>query len=497
MEAHVNFKSLAETGVVPNPFPRDVTGLPEASATDTVELRDGDAFELRAAPVGKRIGNAEVKMLAYNGSIPGPTLKVRQNSEVTVHFTSELELETTVHWHGLRIDNRYDGVPEGHHHGMQPPIPTGGGFTYKLRFPDVGVFWYHPHIREDYTQELGLYGNIVVVPERRDYWAPANREYALILDDILIEGDKIAPFSQTLSNHSAMGRFGNVMLLNGETEGKLQVKHGEVVRLYLTNAANVRPFNVRIPGARMKLVGSDCGRVEREVFVEEVLIAPSERAVIDVLFERVGVFPLEHRTPGKSYRLGAVEVSEEPVEISYRVAFETLRYNPEFATERASLAADFDRIPDKMLVLIGEMPGMTHGAHPMEPIEWEDTMPLHNRLTTPKNMLWKLVDEATARANHDIDWTFKMGDRVKVRIDNTPHSDHPMQHPIHFHGQRFLVLSRDGVRNDNLMWKDTVLLRAGEVVDLLVEMSNPGAWMVHCHIAEHLESGMMFTFHVH
>jgi FtsP/CotA-like multicopper oxidase with cupredoxin domain len=141
------------------------------------------------------------------------------------------------------------------------------------------------------------------------------------------------------------------------------------------------------------------------------------------------------------------------------------------------------------------MPGMKRGAHHMESIEWEDTMKLHNRMTTPKNMYWKMVD-GEGKVNHDIHWSFKQGERVKVRIINTPHSDHPMQHPIHFHGQRFLILSRDGVRNDNLAWKDTVLVRTGETVDLLVEMSNPGTWMTHCHIAEHLESHMMFNFQV-
>ena len=117
-------------------------------------------------------------------------------------------------------------------------------------------------------------------------------------------------------------------------------------------------------------------------------------------------------------------------------------------------------------------------------------------MSTPENMFWKLVDAETGAVNHDIDWSFTTGDLVKVRIVNAADSDHPMQHPIHFHGQRFLVLSRNGRANDNLAWKDTVLVPAGETVDILVEMSNPGAWMVHCHIAEHLESGMMFTYHV-
>jgi FtsP/CotA-like multicopper oxidase with cupredoxin domain len=129
-------------------------------------------------------------------------------------------------------------------------------------------------------------------------------------------------------------------------------------------------------------------------------------------------------------------------------------------------------------------------------IEWEDGMALHNRMTNTWNMFWKLVEPSTGRQNSEIRWTFRQGDRVKLRITNRHDSDHPMQHPFHIHGQRFLVLARDGDPNDNLAWKDTVLIPTGQVIDLLVEMSNPGLWMAHCHIAEHLESGMMLSFTV-
>jgi hypothetical protein len=121
---------------------------------------------LTVGPVAKRLGDSVVRMLGYNGSIPGPTLKVGQGSEIIVHVQNQGDLDTTVHWHGLRLENRYDGVP----HETQAPIPVGGEFTYRIQFPDPGLYWYHPHIREDYTQELGLYGNLLVVPSDPDYW---------------------------------------------------------------------------------------------------------------------------------------------------------------------------------------------------------------------------------------------------------------------------------------------------------------------------------------
>jgi FtsP/CotA-like multicopper oxidase with cupredoxin domain len=130
-------------------------------------------------------------------------------------------------------------------------------------------------------------------------------------------------------------------------------------------------------------------------------------------------------------------------------------------------------------------------------IEWDDTMPEMNLMSSPTNMVWKLIDTETGAVNHDIFWRFRVGDRVKIRLDNSAGSDHQMQHPFHIHGAgRFLVLDRGGVSEPNLVWKDTVLVRAGEVVNILFDVSSPGRWMAHCHIAEHIESGMMFSFEV-
>ena len=399
------------------------------------------------------------------------------------------------------------------------------------------------------------------------------------------------------------------------------------MRLYLTNTANTRVFKVALPGARMKLVGGDSGRCEREEFVEEVVLAPSERAVVDVLFERPGELTLEHRTPDRTYRLATIAVGEERAEPSLAEAFAVLRSDPELSAERERLAPLVDAPPDKTLAFVAEMdmgepdvgadgavvytcpmhpevvsdePGRcpkcgmkliaeaapTGFACPMHPgvvseapgrcpecgmkllpsqlvaqagghehghgdmgehdhgdmhehdhddaheqehehdhghgdmgdhtghdepahashghdhaatggIEWEDDMVEVNRITTPANMRWKLVDRSTGAENHAIAWQFRVGDRVKIRLVNEMDSDHPMHHPFHIHGAgRFLVLARDGDVEPNLVWSDTVLVRTGETVDILLDVTNPGRWMAHCHIAEHHESGMMFSFDV-
>ncbi len=540
----------------PDRFPTAAEGLPAARPPEELELVDGAEIDLRIAPVAKRIGEHVVRMLAYNGSVPGPTLRVRQGSELVVNVANEGDLDTTVHWHGLRLDNRYDGTTL-----TQPAVPVGGRFTYRLSFPDPGVYWYHPHIREDYAQEMGLSGIIIVVPGEADYWPPVHRELALTLDDLLVEGGEIAPFHRQHPTHTAMGRFGNVLLVNGEPELSLSARQGEVVRLYLTNAANTRVFNVGLRGARMKLVGGDSGRCERESFVDAVVIAPSERVVVDVLFVEPGRAVLEHRTPGRTYTLGEITVGGERAEPSLVAPFERLRTNADLAAERARLASFLAADPDKTLALVAEMdmgePELPAGAAvayacPMHPevsrkepgrcpkcgmklvparlvdeagrtghehghehghaeghhaggehghfpagIEWEDDMVDVNRMTTPANMRWKLVDRTTGAEGHAIDWAFRVGDRVKIRIVNEMDSDHPMHHPFHIHGAgRFLIVSRDGVIEPNLVWKDTMLVPAGQIVDLLLEVTNPGRWMAHCHISEHHESGMMLEFSV-
>src|SRR5690242_17590819 len=213
---------MSETTV----FPTDPTGLPEARPTDVVQLGDGDLFDMTIEPVAKRIGDQTVRMLGYGGSVPGPTLRAPEGGEIRVRVENRGDLEATVHWHGLRLDNRYDGTPE-----TQRPMQIGESFEYRLQFPDEGLYWFHPHIRQDYGQEMGLYGTILVVPEDPAYWAPAHRELVVTLDDVLIEDGRIAPFSPTETTYAAMGRFGNQLLVNGEASLALDADAGEVVRL--------------------------------------------------------------------------------------------------------------------------------------------------------------------------------------------------------------------------------------------------------------------------
>jgi FtsP/CotA-like multicopper oxidase with cupredoxin domain len=325
--------------------------------------------------VAKPLGDTTVRMLGYNGSTPGPTLKVAQDTEIVVHVENHGDLDTTVHWHGLRLENRYDGVP----HETQAQIPVGGEFTYRIQFPDPGLYWYHPHIREDYTQELGLYGNILVVPADTDYWPPSDRDLILTLDDILIEDGKVAPFSPTETNYAAMGRFGNRLLVAGDPDPHLSFRAGEVVGLWLTNTANTRVFNVTLPGARMKLVGGDSGRVEYQEFVEHVLLAPSERAVVDVLVESAGELALEHHSPNRTYRLATITMTQgAPSTAATR--FGQLHRAPELEAERARLERWLAAAPDKILALVAQMDDPAAMPETAEPVTY--ACPMHSDVTS-------------------------------------------------------------------------------------------------------------------
>ena len=311
-----------------------------------------------------------------------------------------------------------------------------------------------------------------------------------------------------------MGRFGNLLLVNGEPAYRLAVDRGEVVRFFLTNVSNTRTFNLSFDGAPIKLVASDIGRFERQAWVESVVIAPAERYVVEVRFHQPGESRLVNRVQAIDHVygnffpddavLGVVTVDDAPAAPDHESSFRALRSHPDVAADIEPYRDAFDRPPDHRLLLTLEVDGLPDPLEPLlnvdrsyfNPVEWSGTMPRMNWVSTADRVRWILRDLDTGLENGAIDWRFRRGDVVKIRLRNDRSAVHAMQHPVHIHGQRFLVLSRDGVPNDNLVWKDTTLVPAGSTADLLLELSNPGRWMLHCHIAEHLEAGMKMVFDV-
>jgi FtsP/CotA-like multicopper oxidase with cupredoxin domain len=125
---------------------------------EIVRLADGDTLRLESGLVRRVIRGKTVVMYDFNGQHPGPLIDVAKGATIVVQFHNGIDQPSAIHWHGVRLDNRFDGVP-----GVtQDPVAPGATFTYVVRFPDAGVYWYHPHVREDIQQDLGLYGNILV-----------------------------------------------------------------------------------------------------------------------------------------------------------------------------------------------------------------------------------------------------------------------------------------------------------------------------------------------
>ena len=484
--------------------------VPESRPREHLHLRDGDTLRLEATPVRHVVGERELVMYGFNGQIPGPLIEVPRDAQITVVFRNRIDWPTTIHWHGLRLDNASDGVP-----GLtQEPVPPGDEFVYTLRFPDSGVYWYHPHHREDVLQDLGMYGGIVARSPWSDYFGPVHSEESLMLDDLLVGASGPIPYGAEAATHQLNGRFGNVFLVNGRTGYSGNVESGHVARYYLTNVSNTRTFNLSFGGAPMKIVASDVGNFEREEWVESVVLAPAQRYVVHVRFDEPGEFPLLNRIQAIDHlnasffaiedTLGVVSVGDAAATPDLTDSFELLR-SPDFVARGFDPYRELlERPVDRSLVLEmrpRELPLLVQRLMQVDsvwfsPVEWAGTMPMMNWMATPTNLEWVIRDRDTGLENLDIDWSFDVGDVVKIRIHNERSSLHAMQHPIHLHGQRFLVVEQDGVPNDNLVWKDTALIPVGSTVDILLDVSNPGGWMLHCHIAEHLEAGMRMVFRV-
>ena len=507
----VGFAIFGDFGNIGETYSTSTQDLEIAKASEIIELKNGDRFDLSIDIIKKEIAGKTIKMFGYNGQIPGPLLKVEQNSHIYITVTNNLDTETTVHWHGLRLENEFDGNPGVTMKAQEP----GESFEYKLDFVDEGIYWYHPHVREDYQQELGLYGNILVSPLQDGYYNNVNKEIPIILDDILIQGEGLFPFFKDFGNHGMGGRWGNIMLINGNDNYNLEVSTGEVIRFYITNVANTRVFNFSIPDAQIKLIGSDIGSYEKEEFVDSVIISPSERYTIEVIFENQGEYQLKSITPENENTLGKITVSGEKVnsENDHSEEFFSLGENEFVKEDIDNFRQYFDKEVDvniKLSIIVNGLGNLfsrgdqdrtdndwikVQRGNP-DKIEWEDPEPRFNNQVKSTDMTWILKDTNTGKINDEIDLIFKVGDIVKIRIFNDESISDAMQHPIHIHGQRFLVIEKNGIRNENLVWKDTVLVPIGSYVDILLDVTNPGNWMVHCHIAEHLTSGMKTHIHV-
>lgn len=400
--------------------------------------------ELTAAPMRVRLAEGlEFDMYAYNGQVPGPLIQAKVGDRVIVHFRNELSEPTTVHWHGLRIPDDMDGSPR-----VQAPVPPGETFVYDFVVPDAGSFWYHPHVRSNEQVEKGLQGPLVVHD-------PADPEFDaeryLVLDDILVSRDGLVPF---LERHPEIvhGRSGNLLLNNGRAEQlSVQVRQGSVERWRVVNTANARTMQLSVTGAVLQVVGTDGGRLATPYRADRLTVPVGQRYDLEIRYTDTGTVSLNSHVLTQNEQREVVELSIPVFEAEVRE----------------------DAAPPRSIVW-PQMPAIDPGT-PSQTVTYR----LGARQGGPNGLEWTINGEAHPEAPL---FSFAQGERVRMVIVN----EAGPEHPFHLHGQFFSLAGRP-----ELGLKDTVLVPGLETVEVDAFLDNPGRWMVHCHILEHAELGMM------
>ncbi|MEA2626993.1 MAG: hypothetical protein QOD06_3038, partial [Candidatus Binatota bacterium] len=427
-----------------------------AEARDTGRER---RYEVRAAPSEvPQLDGRRLAVWAYDGRVPGPTLRVRLGETLRFELTNDLPQPTTIHWHGVRVPNAMDGVP-----GVtQPPIPPGGKFVYRFAPKDPGTFWFHPHLRGSEQLERGLYGVLIVEDENP---LPYSQDVVWVLDDWLItrEGE-IDPAFNTPRDLMHDGRWGNVVTVNGSTREELVVKAGERIRLRLVDAANGRVFAPDFAGLDAKVIAVDGTYTARPLAPAGFELAPGNRLDLDVTFgpeQRGRTIVVMDRFTRRPFPLASIRVLDEVVATPKFPA----PTNPRVPAWKEGMS-----VPVRGQYLLNARRGGEFG------IEWTindrafpgHAMPVGPAETLPPNRWSRL---------RFVNQSFRL-------------------HPMHIHGQFFKVLARDGKPVDEPFFRDTVLVHRKETVDVGIVPLDRGTWMLHCHIQEHAEAGMMTLLEV-
>ena len=401
----------------------------------------------------------ETDVWTYNGSVPGPELRFKQGERLRLEVENRLGVETTVHWHGIRVPNAMDGVP-----GLtQAPIAGNGGrFVYEFDLPDAGTYWYHPHLGDGEQLGRGLSGALIV--EERD--PPAlERDLLWVLSDWRLDRDaQIRPDFASPMDASHAGRIGNTVTLNGSIPERFHVRSGERLRLRLINASNARIYGLNFEGHQPWVIALDGHPVAPHRF-ERAVLGPGMRA--DVILDCIGAPGSRHRVIDDFYRSRAYEL----VKLEYgeaaplRTAFKPA----------PRLAANPVRSPtaggERHRIVFG---GGMMGALPSQ--------------REHRGVFWTINGKPVRHAHHDAAplLSLKLGRSYVVELAN----ETSWHHPIHLHGHVFRVLSKNAKEVLPMQWADTVLLDPDSRAEIAFVADNPGDWMLHCHVLEHQATGM-------
>jgi len=446
---------------------------------------------LRDAP------SPETEVWAYDGSVPGPTIRVRQGDKVRVAVENRLQEETTVHWHGVRVPNAMDGVP----YLTQKPIAPGETFVYEFAPPDAGTFWYHPHQRSFVQVGRGLYGAFIVEEATP---IVVDRDLTWMLGDWRLGAD--ASINDDFGNRMDMsmsGRVGTTVTVNGKLPQPLVVRGGERIRLRLINAANARIFALVFEGHRPRIVALDGQPVTpHEPEDGRIVLGPAMRAdlVIDMsgrAGERLAV--TDGFYPQFTYRLLETVYADEPLRDHALDSAIELPPNP-LSEPDLTAAERHEIILGGGMMMGGDMAdgdmaggdmmggGMMGGGDMMG----GGMMGGGDMMGASSDHIWTINGVSATEHTHEPLLFLKRGRSYVLAIQNNT----GFHHPIHLHGHSFRVISRNGQPTQYREWRDTVLTAPKERVEVAFVADNPGDWMLHCHILDHQAGGMMATVRV-
>ncbi|WP_202396221.1 multicopper oxidase family protein [Stappia sediminis] len=434
----------------------------------TIEAREGTA-ELWEE------GGPKADIWGYEGRVPGPVIWIPQGETLPLRFVNRLKQPSTIHWHGIRLDNAYDGVA-----GLtQEAVEPGESFDYQVKAPDAGTYWYHPHNRSWEQLARGLYGVLIV----QEAGAKAyDRELLFVFDDWRLNEERQideASFGN-LHDWSHAGRLGNVLTTNGLPYFKERARPGERLRVRVVNTANARVLSFRFSKLRPRVIALDGQPVAPyELADDTLLIAPSQRAdlIVDVPHEG-GVFKVDE-VSGAPFAAGEIAaggpVMQRETPLPEDIALPANPLN-RFLSLGDALSAD-------LLMQGGAMGGLSqatlHG-------ETKDL-----RSLAQEGKVWAF--NGIVGSHHDPAlFSVARGRTVRMPMMN----DTSFPHAMHIHGHHFTVLSRNGAKPTREVWHDTVLMEPGEKVEIAFVADNPGKWMIHCHMLEHQAAGMTAWFEV-
>lgn len=435
----------------------------------SVALSQGRPKVLRAGAARQSLVGAaypSTDVWAYNGTVPGPELRFKQGERLRIEVENALGVTTTVHWHGIRLPNAMDGVPQL----TQPPIAANGGrFVYELDLPDAGTYWYHPHLGDGEQVGRGLYGPLII--EERD--PPAvDRDVVWVLSDWRLDREaRIRGDFGNSMDASHAGRIGNTVTVNGAIRERFAVRAGERIRLRLLNASSARIYGLSFEDHQPWVIALDGHPVAPHWF-ERIVLGPGMRA--DVVLDCTAAPGSRHRVidgfyRSRSYELLALEYSDEaPLRPHFEPA-PRLPANPISQPDEANL--------ERHRIVFG---GGMMGALPSQ--------------REHRGIFWTVNGKATQLQHHAHAplLNLRRGRSYALEFVN----ETSWHHPIHLHGHVFRVVSVNGKQTLPRQWADTVLLDPDSRAVIAFVADNPGDWMLHCHVLEHQASGMMAVVHV-